>query len=136
MSYSVWMLPVNHRYLSKKYNTNIPIYVPLADKVPETLLPRYAETLESSTMIKNISRGYTFMQSGEDEYKLCQNCSIFDDRPAPLVIYELQQRLELEDIHLMFPELEEPIEEDTPGLLCFARRTLEYPFGYDLIFPH
>ncbi len=135
MTYSVWILPVNHKILSKKFNTNIPIYVPLAEKVPENLLPRYREILEPTTMIRNIGKGYSMMKNDNEEYKLCQRCSIFDDRPAHMVLYDLNQELDIEEIWNMFPELANPIEDDIPGILCFARRTLTYPFGYEMIFP-
>ena len=47
-------------------------------------------------------------------------------------MYEIMGEVAPVDIPMMFPELE-PVEEELEANLCLSLRSLEYPFGWEII---
>jgi hypothetical protein len=48
------------------------------------------------------------------------------------VMYEIMGEVAPSDISTMFPEMS-PIEEELEATLCLSMRSLEYPFGWELL---
>jgi len=67
----------------------------------------------------------------DHEYALGYDCKVFDYRSV-LVMYEIMGEIAPSDISTMFPEMS-PVEEELEAMLCLSTRSLEYPFGWEII---
>jgi len=135
--FNVWVIPVKHKMISKKLNIINPPYVPVATNVEEKLLPRYRDMFDAQTMITDIGPSVKFMLTHEGERRLARDCKVFGDMEGSLVFHEVQQEIDMEDFLMMFPETAKMsvVQEDLEGMLCFSRRSIEYPFPYELFVP-
>ena len=135
--FNVWVIPVKHKMISKKLNIINPPYVPIATGVEEKLLPRYREMFDAQTVITDIGPSVKFMLTGDGERRLARDCKVYEEMDGSLVLHELYQDIDMEDFLMMFPETAKMsvVQEDLEGMLCFSRRSIEYPFPYDLYVP-
>ena len=135
--FNVWIIPINHKIISKQYNSMTPPYVPIATGVEEKLLPRYREIFGATTVIKDIGPSIKMMHTREKDFRLARDCKVYEDMEGSLIIHELQREIDEEDFLLMFPETARvPAEqEDLDAVLCFSKRSIEYPFSYELFVP-
>ena len=133
----MWVIPVKHKMISKKLNIINPPYVPIATGVEEKLLPRYREMFDAQTVITDIGPSVKFMLTGDGERRLARDCKVYEEMDGSLVLHELHQDIDMEDFLMMFPETAKMsvVQEDLEGMLCFSRRSIEYPFPYDLYVP-
>ena len=135
--FNVWVIPVKHKIISKKLNIINPPYVPIATNVEEKLLPRYREMFDAQTAITDIGPSVKFMLTGDGERRLARDCKVYGEMDGSLVLHELYQDIDMEDFLMMFPETAKMsvIQEDLDAVLCFSKRSIEYPFPYELFVP-
>jgi len=114
-----------------------PPYIPIATNVEEKLLPRYRDMFDAQTMITDIGPSVKFMLTQDGERRLARDCKVFGDMEGSLVLHEVQQEIDMEDFLMMFPETAKMsvVQEDLDAVLCFSKRSLEYPFPYELFVP-
>jgi len=81
------------------------------------------------TVIRDCGEKVKLMMNMDHEYALGYDCKVFDYK---LVMYEIMGEVAPSDISTMFPEMS-PIEEELEATLCLSMRSLEYPFGWELL---
>ena len=135
--FNVWVIPTKHKSISQKLNMINPPYIPIATNVEEKLLPRYRDMFDAQTMITDIGPSVKFMLTQDGERRLARDCKVFGDMEGSLVLHEVQQEIDMEDFLMMFPETAKMsvVQEDLDAVLCFSKRSLEYPFPYELFVP-
>jgi hypothetical protein len=135
--FNVWVIPTKHKSISQKLNMINPPYIPIATNVEEKLLPRYRDMFDAQTMITDIGPSVKFMLTHDGERRLARDCKVFGDMEGSLVLHEVQQEIDMEDFLMMFPETAKMsvVQEDLDAVLCFSKRSLEYPFPYELFVP-
>jgi hypothetical protein len=135
--FNVWVIPTKHKSISQKLNMINPPYIPIATNVEEKLLPRYRDMFDAQTMITDIGPSVKFMLTGDGERRLARDCKVYGEMDGSLVLHELYQDIDMEDFLMMFPETAKMsvVQEDLDAVLCFSKRSLEYPFPYELFVP-
>ena len=126
----LWVVPTRHKELSQRYNTTMPIHVPISRAISEDKISTLTEMIPKRTIIKNCGDKLKLMMNMDYEYALGYDCKVFDYQSV-LVMYEIMGEISPIDIPTMFPELA-PIEEDLEATLCLSMRSLEYPFGWEI----
>jgi len=127
---NLWVVTTRHKELSQRYNTTMPIHVPISRAISEDKISTLTEMIPRRTIIKNCGDKLKLMMNMDYEYALGYDCKVFDYQSV-LVMYEIMGEISPIDIPTMFPELA-PIEEDLEAILCLSRRSLEYPFGWEI----
>ena len=127
---NLWVVPTRHKELSQRYNTTMPIHVPISRAISEDKISTLTEMIPKRTIIKNCGDKLKLMMNMDYEYALGYDCKVFDYQSV-LVMYEIMGEISPIDIPTMFPELA-PIEEDLEATLCLSMRSLEYPFGWEI----
>ena len=89
------------------------------------------EMIPRRTIIKNCGKSVKLMMNTDYEYALGYDCKVFDYQSV-LVMYEIMGEVAPADIPTMFPELS-PVEEELEANLCLSMRSMEYPFGWEII---
>jgi len=83
------------------------------------------------TVIRDCGEKVKLMMNMDHEYALGYDCKVFDYQSV-LVMYEIMGEVAPADISTMFPEMS-PVEEELEATLCLSMRSLEYPFGWEII---
>jgi len=109
----------------------MPMHVPISRGVEEEKVKMLTEMIPRRTIIKNCGKNLKLMMNTEHEYALGYDCKVFDYQSV-LVMYEIMGEISPIDIPTMFPELS-PIDEELEATLCLSMRSLEYPFGWELL---
>jgi hypothetical protein len=128
---NLWVVPTRHKELSQRYNTTMPIHVPISRAISEDKISTLTEMIPKRTIIKNCGDKLKLMMNTEHEYALGYDCKVFDYQSV-LVMYEIMGEVAPADIPTMFPELS-PVEEELEATLCLSMRSMEYPFGWELL---
>ena len=129
--FNLWVVPTRHKELSQRYNTTMPMHVPISRAISEEKISTLTEMIPKRTIIKSCGDKLKLMMNMDYEYALGYDCKVFDYQSV-LVMYEIMGEISPVDIPTMFPELA-PIEEDLEAILCLSMRSLEYPFGWEII---
>jgi len=129
--FNLWVVPTRHKELSKRYNTTMPMHVPISRAITEDKVVMLTEMIPKKTIIKNCGKSVKLMMNTDYEYALGYDCKVFDYQSV-LVMYEIMGEVAPADIPTMFPELS-PVEEELEATLCLSMRSLEYPFGWEII---
>ena len=129
--FNLWVVPTRHKELSQRYNTTMPMHVPISRGVEEEKVKMLTEMIPRRTIIKNCGKNLKLMMNTEHEYALGYDCKVFDYQSV-LVMYEIMGEISPIDIPTMFPELS-PVEEELEATLCLSMRSMEYPFGWEII---
>ena len=135
--FNLWVVPTRHKELSQRYNTTMPMHVPISRGVVEDKVKMLTEMIPKRTIIKNCGKNLKLMMNTEHEYAVGYDCKVYGEMDGSLVLHELYQDIDMEDFLMMFPETAKMsvIQEDLDAVLCFSRRSLEYPFPYELFVP-
>jgi len=129
--FNLWVVPTRHKELSRRYNTTMPMHVPISRGITEDKVVMLTEMIPKRTIIKNCGKSVKLMMNMDYEYALGYDCKVFDYQSV-LVMYEIMGEVAPADIPTMFPELS-PVEEDLEANLCLSMRSMEYPFGWEII---
>lgn len=129
--FNLWVVPTRHRELSQRYNTTMPMHVPISRAITEDKVESLTLMIPRRTVIKDCGNKIKMMMNMDHEYALGYDCKVFDYRSV-LVMYEIMGEVAPSDISTMFPEMS-PIEEELEATLCLSMRSLEYPFGWEII---
>jgi len=129
--FNLWVVPTRHKELSRRYNTTMPMHVPISRAITEDKVKMLTEMIPKRTIIKNCGKNIKLMMNMDYEYALGYDCKVFDYQSV-LVMYEIMGEVAPADIPTMFPELS-PVEEELEANLCLSMRSMEYPFGWEII---
>ena len=131
-SLHLWMVAKNHKMLSRKLNTHLPVHVPIVRNIDETKVEMIRETFPRKALITDIKPPAKLLMSEPEDYFIGFDCVLFEQK-MPLLIYEVfSSDITNEEVREIFPELETPGEE-LEAILCLARRSMDHPFVYELM---
>ena len=74
---------------------------------------------------------------GVGERSRAMDCKVYEEMDCSLVFHDLYHDIDMEDFLMMCPDTAKMsvVQEDLDAVLCFSKRSIEYPFPYELFVP-
>ena len=86
--FNLWVVPTRHKELSQRYNTTMPMRVPISRAITEDKVESLTLMIPRRTVIKDCGNKIKMMMNMDHEYALGYDCKVFDYRSV-LVMYEI-----------------------------------------------